>query len=64
MKYIKAFGLFWWDFIVGDDWFAAAGVIIAIVATVLLSRTSVNPWWLMPLAGVAVLYVTVRRATR
>ena len=20
MKYIRSFGLFWWDFIVGDDW--------------------------------------------
>ena len=25
MKYVKAFGLFWWNFIVGDDWTVAAG---------------------------------------
>ena len=64
MNKIKAFGLFWWDFVVGDDWVAAAGVIGAIAATVLLSHANVNPWWLMPAATVGVLSLTVRRATR
>jgi divalent metal cation (Fe/Co/Zn/Cd) transporter len=64
MKHIKAFGSFWWDFVVGDDWLAAAGVIVAIVATALLTHADINAWWLMPVAGVGVLYLTVRRATR
>jgi hypothetical protein len=64
MNKIKAFGLFWWDFVVGDDWVAAAGVIVAIAVTVLLSHAHVNPWWLMPAAAAGVLSLTVRRATR
>ncbi len=34
---MKRFVLFWWDFVVGDDWRVAAGVILAVVATDLLT---------------------------
>ncbi|MEA2420632.1 MAG: hypothetical protein QOE60_2838 [Thermoleophilaceae bacterium] len=27
MRYVRGFGRFWWDFIVGDDWRIAAGVV-------------------------------------
>jgi hypothetical protein len=27
MRHLRAFGRFWWDFIVGDDWRVAAGVV-------------------------------------
>jgi hypothetical protein len=30
MKYLKAFGQFWYDFIVGDDWKIAVGVVLAL----------------------------------
>jgi hypothetical protein len=53
------FARFWWDFVVGDDWVAAAGVAIAIGATAALER-----WWLLPPAVVLVLYATIRRAIR
>jgi hypothetical protein len=35
MKFLKAFGLFWYDFVIGDDWKIAAYVVVtlAIVAT-------------------------------
>ena len=29
VRWIRAFGTFWWDFIVGDDWRVAAGVVAA-----------------------------------
>jgi divalent metal cation (Fe/Co/Zn/Cd) transporter len=56
---VKRFGRFWWDFVVGDDWVAAAGVAVAIGAT-----AATEAWWLLPPAAVLVLYVTVRRAIR
>ena len=31
MSYLRAFGRFWWDFIVGDDWRVAAGAAVALV---------------------------------
>ena len=39
---IKAFAAFWYDFIIGDDWLVAAGVVIALAITYAVSRTSVR----------------------
>ena len=36
MRRIRAFGHFWWDFVVGDDWRTAASVVLAIGATAVL----------------------------
>jgi hypothetical protein len=64
MKPLRAFGLFWWDFIVGDDWRAALGIGIAIAATASLVAAGVDAWWLMPVAVAAVLWLSLRRASR
>ena len=32
MRFVAAFGRFWWDFVVGDEWRIAAGV-VAVLAT-------------------------------
>lgn len=63
MKYVVSFGRFWWDFVVGDDWRAAAGVVLAIGATAALAGAGVAVWWTMPLAVTLVLYVSLRRAS-
>ena len=62
MSRLAAFGRFWWDFVVGDDWLAAAGVALAIGATALLAAEHVAAWWLLPPAVVVVLYASLRRA--
>ena len=36
MTHVAAFGRFWWDFIVGDDWLAAAGVAVALGVTAIV----------------------------
>ena len=61
MRRIQAFGLFWWDFVVGDDWRAAAGVVIAIGATAALAAGGVDAWWLMPVAVATILWISLRR---
>jgi hypothetical protein len=61
MRRIRAFGRFWWNFIVGDDLFAAAAIVVAIAVTAALAAGGVDPWWLMPLAVAAVLWVSVQR---
>jgi hypothetical protein len=54
-----------WDFVVGDDWRAAAGVVLALGATALIAHeTSVAAWWVMPVAVLAVLVDSLRRARR
>ena len=64
MRRIRAFGQFWWDFVVGDDWRAAAGVLLAIGATAALVGAGLDAWWLMPAAVAAVLTLSLRRASR
>ncbi len=59
MNRIAAFGRFWWDFVVGDDWVAAAGVVLGLVATALLGA-----WWVLPIAVAIVLTMSVLRAAR
>jgi hypothetical protein len=38
MKYLRSFGLFWWDFVVGDDWRVAVGLAVALALTRVLRR--------------------------
>jgi hypothetical protein len=64
MKRLKAFGRFWWDFVIGDDWVVAVLIAVAIGATAALAHSGVNAWWLMPIAVVLVLWLSLRRAIR
>ena len=64
MNRIRAFGAFWWDFIVGDDWRIAAGVVLALAATAGLAAAGLAAWWLLPLVVALLLVVSLRRATR
>ncbi len=36
MAFVRGFGRFWYDFIVGDDWKIAAGVVAALGITAVL----------------------------
>jgi hypothetical protein len=64
MKHLKAFGAFWYDFIVGDDWLVAALVVIGLGATALLAHAAkVNAWWFLPVVAVAALAWSLHRAT-
>jgi hypothetical protein len=42
MTYLKNFLLFWYDFIVGDDWMLAAGVVMALLLSAALARRHLN----------------------
>ncbi|NUR98389.1 MAG: hypothetical protein HOV67_24425 [Kribbellaceae bacterium] len=39
MRYLKAFGQFWYDFVIGDDWKIAAAVVVTlgVLVVVMLS---------------------------
>lgn len=63
MRGIRAFCRFWYDFIVGDDWRIALGVVIAITVTMTLSRTTDVPtWWIIVVAVATLLWLSIRRA--
>ncbi|MEO8887983.1 MAG: hypothetical protein ABI301_01155 [Jatrophihabitantaceae bacterium] len=64
---LRAFGAFWWDFIVGDDWRIAAGVVVALGVTVALVHADVAAWWLPVGAALVLLALSLwsaRRAAR
>jgi len=64
MSRLRAFGRFWWDFIVGDDWLVAAAVGVGLAVTGLLTAVGVDAWWLLPLVVALALAGSLRRATR
>ena len=64
MNIITKFFAFWYDFIVGDDWTAAAGVLVALVLSMVLVRAGANPWWLLPLAVAVSLSLSLWRVAR
>ena len=63
-RWLRSFGAFWYDFIVGDDWRGAAVVAAALAGTALLVHAArVNAWWLLPVCVIAALGWSLRRAT-
>ena len=55
MSRVEAFLRFLWDFVVGDDWRIAVGVVVALGITALVAGTSIAAWWILPVAVFAVL---------
>jgi hypothetical protein len=41
MRYLKSFGQFWYDFIIGDDWKIAAAVVLGLALLVGLLKADV-----------------------
>ena len=64
MTYVKRFVGFWYEFIVGDDWAIAVGVVGGLVLSGVLAQRGLDVWWLMPLAVTILLAVSLWREVR
>jgi hypothetical protein len=64
MSRLRAAGRFARDFVVGDDPLIAAVVVVALGATALLAGAGVAAWWLLPVAAIGALGLSLDRATR
>jgi hypothetical protein len=64
MTRLRAFALGAWDFIVGDDWRTAVGVVMALGVTALVASASIAAWWIAPVMVLALLMLSLRRAVR
>lgn len=51
-----------WEFVVGDDWRTAAGVVVVLGATAAVAAVGLPAWWLAPIGALATLYHSLRRA--
>jgi hypothetical protein len=43
MRFVRGFGRFWWDFVVGDEWRIAAGVVAVLAAGALAAAGNWAP---------------------
>ncbi len=61
---IRAFGAGVYDFVIGDDWVVAAGVVTGLALTYLISHQGAAAWWLLPVVLAVLLPVSLWRAAR
>ena len=61
VRWVGGFLFFWYDFIIGDDWRVAAGVVAGFYA---IHALGVSSWWVMPVIVAIMLSSTLLEATR
>ena len=61
---IKAFGEFWYDFIIGDDWTIAVGIVLAFFGTEWLKGSTGQSWYLLPIATALLVSNSLVQATK
>lgn len=58
MRFVVGFGRFWWDFIVGEDWRIAAGVVCVLaVGAALVGGTSLSDTAVALISGAGIVSV-------
>jgi hypothetical protein len=64
MARLRAAWLAIWDFVVGDDWQLAVGVIIALGVAAIVAGAGATAWWIIPVVIGLLLFTSVWRAAR
>jgi hypothetical protein len=64
MRFVKRFALFWYDFVVGDDWTLAVAAVISISLTYFLAHRGWNAWPVLPVMFMITLGGSVWRVAR
>jgi hypothetical protein len=64
MRLLRSGPLAVWEFVVGDDWRTAVGVVLALALTAAIAEAGVPAWWLTPVAVIVLLALSIRRAMR
>lgn len=64
MRHVRDLPVAVWEFVAGDDWRTAIGVILALALTAAIAGAGVSAWWVMPLAVIVLLALSIRRALR
>ena len=53
MSFLRNFVAFWYDFVVGDDWTVAAGVVVLLIVCGALAHLGLAATWMLMTLGVA-----------
>ena len=60
MRLVAGFGRFWWDFVVGDDWRIAAGVVVVLgLGAVLVSAARASDPLVAALTAAGIMLVAI-----
>jgi len=60
MRFVAGFARFWWDFIVGDDWRIAAGVLAVLaIGALLVSSARASDPLVVTLTAVGIMLVAI-----
>ena len=63
IRRLRGFALFWGDFIVGDDYRLAVGIVVLLALIAGLSHLNIPLWWLPPVGVLGLLAISVFEAT-
>lgn len=64
VSWVIGFAMFWYHFIVGDDWTLAASAGVGLAVTALLHARGIDVWWLVPAMVIVIVALDLRRASR
>jgi uncharacterized membrane protein YccC len=65
VKRLKAFGAFWYEFVIGDDWRIAIAVVVGLAGTSLVVHVGhQSAWWLLPVIVISMLTISLWHASR
>jgi hypothetical protein len=62
MSRLRAFAVFCYDFVIGDDWRLALSVVLGLTATAALAHQGVSAWWILPAFVAVASGLSLRRA--
>jgi uncharacterized membrane protein len=61
--YLKQFGLFWYQFLIGDDWIGATIILFGFIGTYILVGAGIIAFWLLPVTVLFSLSLSLIRHT-
>jgi len=64
MYYLNKFFLFWYRFLIGDDWVGAAVIVVGLIGTYALLKVGVTAYWFLPLVVMFSLSLSLFRQAR
>ena len=64
MYYLKQFSLFWYRFLIGEDWVGAAIVMVELIATYAFLKANIDVYWFLPLVVMLSISLSLFRQSR